>query len=159
MARVEMEEQPQYVNPKQYNRILKRREQRAKLEAENRLPKQRRAYLHESRHKHALKRVRGKSGRFAPREGEDEAVEDMDKSMEEAPEQVMMPVRKEPAPIVPRSTMGKFPPTHYTAAHPNLHKMIVQPTNPHIHKEMSVPEHLNPVMHHYDQQDKANVHM
>ena len=37
---------------------------RAKLEAAGRIPKERRKYLHESRHRHALKRVRGEGGKF-----------------------------------------------------------------------------------------------
>lgn len=58
------EEEPLYVNARQYHMILKRRAARAKLEQQGRIPKQRQKYLHESRHQHALQRVRGEGGKF-----------------------------------------------------------------------------------------------
>ena len=76
-----------YINGKQYHRIMKRREMRKKIKEaiEEKLGKNKtdknKKYHHESRHRHAMNRERGKGGRFISKKKSD--IENNDKNKED----------------------------------------------------------------------------
>mmetsp|Transcript_14894 Transcript_14894/g.60732 ORF Transcript_14894/g.60732 Transcript_14894/m.60732 type:complete len:150 (+) Transcript_14894:111-560(+) len=68
------DDQPVYVNAKQYHRILKRREARKRKYGDEDVHasrNRRKQYIHESRHRHAMNRQRGAGGRFLSLKSDD----------------------------------------------------------------------------------------
>eukprot|EP00917_Polyrhabdina_sp_WS-2016_P011551 GHVP01025511.1.p1 GENE.GHVP01025511.1~~GHVP01025511.1.p1 ORF type:complete len:146 (+),score=33.94 GHVP01025511.1:140-577(+) len=57
-------DEPLYVNYKQFNRIIKRREERKWFDRRREYADRGKPYAHKSRHDHAMKRPRGPGGRF-----------------------------------------------------------------------------------------------
>ncbi|KAG3294203.1 NFYA-like [Ictidomys tridecemlineatus] len=85
-----LEEEPLYVNAKQYHHILKKRQAQEKLEAEGKIPKERRKYLHESQQPHAMAQMCGKGGRFfSPKEKDSPHMQDPNQTDEEEMTQII----------------------------------------------------------------------
>ena len=80
-----LEEEPLYVNAKQYHLKLKRRQARTKLEAEGKIPKERRKYLHECQNHHAMV-WKHDEGRwfFSPKEKDSPHMQDPSQAYEGA---------------------------------------------------------------------------
>lgn len=79
-----LDEAPAFVNARQFHRILKRRIARRSQNWQARKSRNR-AYLHESRHRHACNRMRGPSGIFLPKGklGEKGESVEMNRELEE----------------------------------------------------------------------------
>ena len=85
-----LEEEPLYISAKQYHLIFKRRQARTKLEAEGKIPKERRKYLHESQHHHAIVWKCDEGRRFfSPKEKDSPHMQDPSQADEAAVTQII----------------------------------------------------------------------
>jgi len=134
----------EYVNPAQFSRICQRRAERAMRESiRPTLPRQK--YLHESRHQHALKRVRGNKGRFVNlAEGDDPPVPDTripcyPSMVNQAQSMASPPVRARPA------VRAMLPATAAPPVRPSRVMTPSEPALPVPHPAMAQPYSAFPI--------------
>lgn len=172
-----IDEEPLYVNAKQYFRILKRRVARTRLEELHRLSRQRKVfdpssphlplptitnpqpYLHESRHKHAMRRPRGPGGRFLT--AEEIAAQKLsagdapDQDMDDENVQLSPDPDPEPSPPVPGPSfmvnIDYNRPHHLSMSHPMSNSTSPPPPIPHSQTPpIYHPQQQQPQPHHHN---------